>query len=144
MPMFSKRSLEKLGSAHVDLQTLFKEVVKYFDCTVVEGFRNEADQNKAYEAGNSKLKWPNGNHNKNPSLAGDVFPYPLNLSPKNAKEATIYKFRMCYFAGQVKAMARILLTQGKISHDVIWGCDWDNDTEIADHEFLDFCHFELK
>ena len=54
MPSFGKQSQANLATCHPDLQTLFREVIKYFDCTIIEGFRNEADQNKAFAAGNSK------------------------------------------------------------------------------------------
>lgn len=144
MPRFSQSSLAQLATCHHDLQALFNEVIKYFDCTISEGFRNEITQNKAYEQGFSKLRWPNGNHNHNPSLAVDVYPYPVDLRPKNAKESEIYKFRMCFFAGQVKAIARVLNAQGLMQYDLVWGCDWNDDTEIKDHDFLDFPHFELK
>jgi peptidoglycan L-alanyl-D-glutamate endopeptidase CwlK len=144
MPQFSESSRAKLDTCHLELQVLFGEVIKYFDCTIAEGHRNEADQNKAFGEGKSKLRWPNGNHNKLPSMAVDVYPCPVNLSPKTEKEAWIYKCRMAYFAGQVKAIARELKEKGFMRCDLIWGCDWDDDTEISDHGFLDFPHFELK
>ena len=144
MPKFSDGSIAKLKTCHADLQTLFYEVIKHFDCTIAEGHRGEEAQNKAYDEGKSKLRWPNGNHNKLPSMAVDVYPCPVNLSPKDQKQSEIYKYRMAYFAGQVKAIARNLKEQGLMAYDLIWGCDWDNDTELSDHNFLDFPHFELK
>jgi len=44
--------------------------------TVSCGFRNEADQEAAFAAGTSKEHWPNGKHNRRPSDAADVEPYP--------------------------------------------------------------------
>lgn len=140
---FSDISIAKLKTCHVDLQCLFFKVIKYFDCTISEGHRGEEAQNKAFSQGKSEKKWPHGNHNKIPSMAVDVYPFPVNLHPSSKREAEIYKYRMAYFAGQVMAIARHLKEQGVISHDVIWGCDWDGDTELADHSFLDFPHFEL-
>ena len=52
MPKFSKSSLEKLATCHIDLQTLFNEVIKTFDCIVTEGYRNQEDQEKAFASGN--------------------------------------------------------------------------------------------
>ena len=57
MPRFSKRSLGRLETCDERLQELFKEVVKRFDCTIIEGHRGEEKQNAAYKKGNSKLKY---------------------------------------------------------------------------------------
>ncbi len=116
-------NLSKLDTCHKDLQVLFKEVIKYFDCICTDGHRGEEAQEKAFKEGYSTLHYPHGKHNAMPSLAADVYPAPLNLNPKNAREAEIYKYRMSYFAGQVKAIARTLKSQGLMTHDICWGCD---------------------
>ena len=72
MPRFGKTSKRRLATCHEDLQEILNEVIKYFDCSVLCGHRGEADQNKAYESGHSKVKWPNGRHNKKPSIAVDI------------------------------------------------------------------------
>jgi len=135
MATFGKSSAEKLETAHEDLQTLFNEVVKYFDCTILCGFRNKQDQDEAYEKGFSKVKWPNGKHNKTPSMAVDAVPYPIDWNDTA---------RMKYFAGFVKGIAAILKDQGKITHTVVSGIDWNNNTELKDTNFFDHPHFELK
>jgi peptidoglycan L-alanyl-D-glutamate endopeptidase CwlK len=143
MPAFSQKSIDRLSTCHKDIQVIFNEVIEYWDCTISCGFRPEEEQNKAYAEGKSKLRWPNGNHNKYPSNAVDVYPYPVDLFPKNQRDAEIYKYRMAYFAGFVMEKAKQLKAQGKIAHELRWGCDWNGDTEIKDHTFLDFPHFEL-
>ena len=80
MPKFSQASFSKLATCHIDLQCLFYEVIKYFDCTILEGYRNEVDQDKAFASGHTKLHWPNGKHNRNPSMAVDVTPYPVDFA----------------------------------------------------------------
>ena len=77
MPKFGQTSKENLSTCHEDLQELFNEVIKHWDCSVVEGYRDEERQNKAYREGNSKVKYPNGKHNRIPSNAVDVVPYVL-------------------------------------------------------------------
>lgn len=135
MPMFSKDSFSKLSTCHIDLQVLFFEVIKHFDCTVLEGFRNEEDQQKAYHAGNSKLQWPNGKHNSKPSNAADVSPYPVDWS--NAK-------RFYWFAGYVLGIAEMLKQQGKITHSIRYGGDWNGNMDITDEKGLsDLVHFEI-
>lgn len=134
MPTFSTASQQKLFTCHPELQLLFREVIKYFDCTVIEGFRNEADQNKAFAAGNSKLKWPHGKHNQSPSMAVDVAPYPIDWN--NTK-------RMYWFGGFVLGVAQMLKNQGKMVYEVRYGGDWDGDKDINDQTFNDTVHFEL-
>jgi peptidoglycan LD-endopeptidase CwlK len=138
MPAFSKSSFTQLSTCHPDLQTLFFEVIKYFDCIVLEGFRGKEKQDEAFNAGNSKLKWPNGKHNQMPSFAVDVAPF----SPKLSVDWSDVK-RMYYFAGQVMAIARQLKDAGKMTHGIIYGGDWNNNTEVSDQTFNDLVHFEL-
>lgn len=134
MPKFSIKSQQNLFTCHNELQILFFEVIKYFDCTVMEGFRNEEAQNKAFAAGNSKLRWPNGNHNKYPSMAVDVAPYPIDWN--DAK-------RMYWFGGFVMGIAQMLKNDGKMTMNVRYGGDWDGDKDINDQKFNDLVHFEL-
>jgi len=134
MPKFGTRSLRNLSECHIDLQVLFREVIKHFDCTVICGHRSEADQTAAYNKGNSKVKFPNSKHNSLPSMAADVVPYPIDWDDTN---------RMRYFAGVVMGIAAMLKAQGKITHTVRAGIDWDRDTQTNDQTFIDLPHFEL-
>ena len=56
MPRFGKRSKERLATCDEQLIHLFEEVVKHFDCSVIQGHRGKADQNKAFDEGKSKLR----------------------------------------------------------------------------------------
>lgn len=134
MPMFSQASFSKLSTCHIDLQTIFFEVIKSFDCTILEGYRNEQDQNTAYSAGNTKLKWPNGKHNSQPSNAVDVSPYPIDWD--NSK-------RLYWFAGYALGIAQRLKDEGKITHSVRWGGNWSGDKRLPEQSFNDLVHFEL-
>ena len=118
----------------MDLQVLFFEVIRSFDCTVLEGYRNEQDQEAAFNAGNSKLHFPNGKHNHQPSMAVDVSPYPVDWN--NTK-------RFYWFAGYVMGIAQRLKDEGKITHAIRYGGDWDSDKDINDQNFNDLVHFEL-
>lgn len=129
MPAFSDDSLAKLGTCHADLYDLFIHVVRGFDCTIVCGHRGKEDQNKAFDTGMTKVRWPNGKHNSRPSKAVDVIPYPLDWEDRE---------RMHYFAGYVKAKA------DGMGIKIRWGGDWDGDTEVSDNRFDDLVHFELE
>lgn len=134
MPKFGAESIKQLATCHPDLQVVMKEAIKYIDFSVLEGHRGQAAQEAAFAAGNTKLHWPNGKHNKSPSLAVDIAPYPLNWNDTE---------RFVYFAGHIMAMAKMLLAQGKITHFVRWGGDWDTDSQVKDESFRDYGHFEL-
>lgn len=119
MPSFSVRSYRNLLTCHKDLQTLFNEVIKHVDCTVTCGFRDRADQEAAFAAGTTHLHFPHGKHNRSPSIAVDVVPYPVDWSDTE---------RFKEFAAQVKNIRDELLAAGKISSDIQWGYDlweWD-------------------
>jgi peptidoglycan L-alanyl-D-glutamate endopeptidase CwlK len=134
MPKFSQESFSRLSTCHPDLQTLFYEVNKTFECTILEGYRNQDDQEKAFDAGKTKLHWPNGKHNSQPSMAVDVAPYPLDWY--NDK-------RFYWFAGYVMGIAQKLKDEGKMTHAVRYGGDWDRDKDITHNKFNDLVHYEL-
>jgi len=129
MPKFGKRSSTNIQSAHPDLQRLFAEVVKFFDCTVICGHRDKESQNKAFHEGFSKVKFPKGRHNAKPSNAVDVCPYPVDW-----KDTA--RFR--YFAGFVLGIA------SQMNIKIRWGGDWDKDWQVKDNKFNDLPHFELQ
>ena len=128
MPKFSRKSRKRLNTCDEDLIFLFEEVVKYFDCSVLEGHRGKRLQNKYFKEGKSKLKYPEGNHNKKPSTAVDVVPYPIDWNDRE---------RMTYFAGYVKGIALIL------GIPIRWGGDWNGNNDLKDNNFDDLPHFEL-
>ena len=129
MARFSTRSKSRLNTCDEKLAKLFEEVVKGFDCTIIEGHRGQKKQDEAYNKGNSKVKFPNGKHNKSPSLAVDVAPYPIDWRDRD---------RFHYFAGYVLGIA------SQMGIKIRWGGDWDMDTQTKDNSFDDLVHFEIK
>jgi|TARA_Y100000361_G_scaffold59315_1_gene51917 peptidoglycan L-alanyl-D-glutamate endopeptidase CwlK len=127
MPKFGKKSKERLASCEKDLQILFKEVVKHFDCTVTQGHRKVSEQEKLYKEGKTKVKF--GKHNYYPSIAVDVTPYPVDYENID---------RHYYFGGFVLGIAE------SMGIDIRWGGDWDSDRETKDQTFNDLVHFELR
>ncbi len=114
MPRFSIKSKSKLHTCHENLIGLFNEVVKHFDCTIIEGHRGQKKQDEAYNKGNSKIKFPYGKHNASPSVAVDVAPYPIDWNDRD---------RFHYFAGYVLGTAK------QMGLKIRWGGDWDMDTQ---------------
>ncbi len=134
MPKFSQASFSKLSTCHIDLQVLFYDVIKNFDCQIIEGYRNEEDQEKAFSDGNTQLHWPHGKHNKQPSMAVDVAPFPIHWS--NSR-------RLYWFAGYVMGIAQKLKEEGKMTYSLRYGGDWNMNDDIDDESFKDLVHFEL-
>ena len=131
---FSQSSLNKLATCHPDLVTLATECIKYRDCIILEGHRNEADQNKAFDTGHSKLRYPNGKHNGTPSMAIDMGYYPATYG--SSRDAL-------YFAGWVMGIAQGLFNIGKMKNKIRNGADWNRNGLVSDDSFSDIFHFEI-
>jgi len=128
MNVFSAYSREQLESCDERLQAVFKEVIKYFDCKIIEGHRGQSLQHLYFTQGKSKVDWPNGKHNKQPSEALDAMPYPIDWMDSS---------RICYFAGFVVGIGM------HMGIKIRWGHDWDGDTDLHDQTFIDSPHYEI-
>ena len=129
MPKFGRKSRERLSTCEDSLQKVFNEVIKHVDCSVLEGHREKDRQNKLFEEGKTKVKYPDGRHNRQPSSAVDVTPYPVDWKDRE---------RQTLFAGFVIGVA------SQMGINLRWGGDWDQDFQVVDNRFDDFPHFELK
>ncbi len=128
MPMFSKRSLARLETCDHRLQIVMKRAIARFDFTVLCGHRSKQEQNDAYERGASKLQWPNSKHNKTPSLAVDVAPFPIDWDD----------------LGRFREMARIIMEEAdKAGIKLRWGGDFNMNGK-PDDKFVDMPHFEIN
>jgi len=129
MPRFSSRSKKRLATCDKRLQGVFKEVIKYVDCTILEGHRSKERQNKLFDEGRTKLRYPAGRHNDSPARAVDVTPYPVDWDDRE---------RQTLFAGFVLGIAQARGLKLR------WGGDWDQDFKVMDNRFDDFPHFEIR
>lgn len=129
MPNFSELSKQRLSTCHPNLQLLFNEVIKEFDCAILVGFRGKEDQEKAFSERTSQEHWPNSKHNTTPSIAVDVAPWPIDWGNKK---------RFYYFAGYVMGTAI------RLGIPLRWGGDWDGDKDLDDQTLYDLVHFEIK
>ena len=124
MPSFSSKSLARLNSTDERLVRVFTEVVKHFDCTILEGKRTVDRQKMLVEQGKSKTM--NSKHLTGKAV--DVAPYPIDWNDRE---------RFTYFAGYVMGIA------AKMGIKLRWGGDWDRDTQVKDNNFDDLPHFEI-
>ena len=132
MPTFSNISLERLQTVDPDLQTLFHEVIKHVDCSIISGVRTDEEQQALYAKGRTDagdiVTYKDGIVNKSnhqSGLAVDVAPYPVNWKD-------IDRFRA--FGWFVKDIAKTLKRTGKIDNDITWGGEW---------KWKDYAHFEI-
>lgn len=122
MYKFSKTSLDKLETCHPDLTRLMIAALNSspMDFSVICGYRNKEDQNKAFDKKTTTLKYPESKHNKIPSMAVDIAPYPINWND-------IDSFKQ--LGEYVKKVAKDL------DISIWWGGDWKS--------FKDYPRFEL-
>lgn len=133
MPSFGSASQAQLATLDPRLQQVLNEAIKHIDFSVVEGHRGQEAQDKAFNTGRSKLPWPQGNHNKDPSTAADCAPWPIDWSDK---PDSIRRF--CYLAGF------IMMTGRQMGIPLRWGADWNKNDDLRDEgSFRDWPHFEL-
>lgn len=128
--VFGHRSSMALASCDPRLEAIFRLALSWqiMDFSVLEGHRGEEKQNAAFDDGKSQIRWPKGKHNKIPSLAADVAPYPIDWGDTE---------RFCVLAGIVFAAA------AQLGHTIRWGGDWNSDGFTRDESFRDRGHFEL-
>lgn len=117
---YSKQSKERLLTCDIGLQLLFNEVIKERDCTILCGFRDKEEQEKAFEQGRSKARFGQSKHNSSPSKAVDVMPYPINWNDSEG---------LSDFAGFVLSKAE------ELGIKIRWGGHFKN--------FFDGPHYEL-
>lgn len=121
--------LEKLDECNEQLKKVFLKVSETWEIQILQGFRNEEDQRKAYESGHSKLDWPFSKHNSQPSQAVDVMPLPVDFNDT---------VRLYLFAGFCLGIAESL------GIELRWGGDWAGLHDPKKNKFNDLVHFELK
>ena len=136
MPSFSITSSDKLRTCHPDLQLIMREaILGPYDFAIICGHRDEAHQRVAYLGNRSQVKWPHSQHNKSPSMAVDIAPFPIDWDDVGA---------FALLAGYIMGVAERLLQAGKIKHRLVWGGDWNTNGKTRDARFKDFPHFELR
>lgn len=148
MPSFSNKSASNLNTCHPKLIDLFNQVIKFYDCTIIQGHRTKEEQDEYFYAQKSQVRWPDSKHNKSPSLAVDVAPWvngripwprtPVLWTDKVQRNTYIKDLSQFYhFAGYVEGVAEMMGIK------IRWGGDWDKDHDLMDNKFDDLVHFEL-
>ena len=122
MPIFGTNSKRHRDSCHPDLIRVLDEAIKHYDFSVIWGHRDRESQRRAYLEGNSQLDWPKSNHNKKPSRAFDVVPYPGGFSNEDEEFYVL--------------ATHILRAASVCGVPLTWGGHW--------RSLRDLAHFELS
>ena len=101
------------------------------DISLLYGHRDRETQNTMFEAGASKLRYPDSKHNRKPSLAVDLQPSPRPLKDNKLWGA------LGYIAGRGEDIA------ADMGLTLRWGGDWDRDGDLTDQDFDDLFHWEI-
>jgi peptidoglycan L-alanyl-D-glutamate endopeptidase CwlK len=126
-----RTSKRRLKECHEDIQQIIEYVEKeYFPgLKVITGQRTKDEQERLFQMGRSKVRYPNSKHNSNPSRAIDVAFVPIDWENRD---------QWHYLGATIVAVAK-----EKFGVELRWGGDWDQDHEVADNVFDDLLHFEL-
>jgi|SaaInl8_200m_RNA_FD_contig_61_1223387_length_974_multi_4_in_0_out_0_2 peptidoglycan LD-endopeptidase CwlK len=146
MYSFGEKNLERLNTCHPDLIAIMQEVIKVYDISILEGLRTTEKQREYFKDGKSKLDGvtklsKHQDSGDGLSYAIDIVPYKKGSNPFSGRRADLARFY--YLAGIVKMAASQLLAEGKITHGVRFGGDWDSDDLYNDQSFNDLPHYEL-
>lgn len=149
MPTFGYTSRTRLATCHPELQRLMNEVIRTYDCSIIEGRRDKATQDGYFARKVTKVQWPNSKHNAIPpelstavdvvpyirSMGGQIWPNPDTQSPEDYLRI-LGAFYM--FLGYVQRIAV------ELGIPIRMGADWDSDRNLLDQKFHDLPHIELR
>ncbi len=127
MPRFSTKSLDRLAECGMPLQRLMVRAIAKTDFSVLCGYRGKIEQDAAYKKGTSKLKFPNSKHNKTPSQAIDIAPYPLDWKDINS---------FIELSKIIKETWDEMPDEEKEGWKLEWGGDWPS--------FKDYPHYQIN
>ena len=131
MNSFGRSSRAQLATCDARLQTIAHRVLRIKDHSIIKGHRPKIEQNAAFASGASKLQWPNGKHNKNPSLAIDIQTYPRPDGEQELREEQFYLLGLYRGVGSATGVT------------IRTGADWDRDGEVSDNGWDDLFHVEI-
>mgnify|MGYP003651971829 CR=1 FL=1 len=155
--IFGSKSFNKVNTCHRDLQTILNQAIKLtrVDFGVSHGYRKPEEQFELYKKGRKEVSggWKiedkskvvtyldgfekKSKHNHEPSRAFDIYAFVNGKANWN-------KDYLIYLGGIIISASEILYEQGKTTHKLRWGGNWDSDSEIiTDQNFMDLPHFEL-
>lgn len=120
MPYYASRSLCNLSTASWNLQRVFQEVAKDYNCTVLCGFRGKSEQEKELAEGDSDAAWGESAHNSYPARAVDVMPYyetKPHIRYDDIVELRVFRNYVNYIAGELGVELKPLIQLSNGEYD---------------------------
>ena len=137
---FGKTSQERLDTCEEPLIRVMSRAIEVtlVDFAVLCGRRTEEKQNRAFDKGHSKVKFPWSRHNKKPSGAVDVGPYDRTIEGRIPwlhdtlpHAEYVRRVKMWYeLAGVIHAVA------AEMNVPIEWGGRWST--------IVDLPHWQLR
>lgn len=126
---WGKRSLTRLTQCHPLLITLMNRALKHsmHDITILCGHRGKIAQDEALRKGTTRVAFPNSKHNKMPSHAVDIAPYPIDWNDHARFRDVAEVVKKCWSDMEDEG----LTTGWKLT----WGGDW--------RTLVDMPHFQI-
>ena len=146
----SQSSKARLETCHPDIQLIIEEAIKWspIDFGVSHGHRSPEEQNELYKKGRTEpgdiVTYLDGfnkksKHNESPSQAVDVYCWP--------REIMYDRDHLCAVAGVILSTANRLYDEGKISHRLTSGGDWNRNGVFTFKDkaetFQDLPHYQI-
>ena len=127
--LHSQKVYDRLDPRLQKLVTRLRDEVA--DITLVSGYRDRDEQEALFAANATEKHWPDSKHNKLPSIAVDVQPYPYPTDPNHLWSG------LGYIAGRAFGIA------AEEGFSIRWGGDWDGDGDVTNQKFDDLFHLEI-
>lgn len=159
----SKKVLEELTDDWKQILTLAAKLCpEQHDFSLVEGYRPISRQQMLFSQGLTHIDGvtKKGKHNYFPSKAVDIYPYLkgfgslipntkcyldlLKFMGRPSTELNIHLAERFVISKMSIVTGIIFAAATQLGKDIIWGCDWDNDGNMLDHNFQDAPHHEAK
>lgn len=146
---YGRASTRRLLTCHKDIQVIANEAIAIsdVDMTIVCGSRNEEEQEAAFDGGFSLAHFGQSPHNF--EVVGDGGSPAVDIAPyEDGKIAWEDKALFHRVADFMMDANKRLLEQGIVSHELVWGNDWDDDGILVeqdpDENFIDLPHWQIK
>lgn len=125
-----------LRTAHPEWRTIITQVYPLHPLRIICSHRGEDEQNRLFDEGRSKLRYPKSKHNSWPSMALDIVPVPLPFEwgAKSCKDIVHF----------YQLIAVITYEARENGHNIRSGSDWNQDGDFHDNSFDDLVHMELQ
>jgi len=138
-------SQNKLITCNDLLQIIVKKaiIISEVDFGIIHGFRDKVLQNSLFRSKASKKRWPDSEHNTQPSNALDFAVWVAALRKYDWEVLENYY----YIWGLLHAVAfEVFKKYGQktgVYYVLRWGGNWDRDADFFDQNFYDLGHIEI-